>query len=683
MQAKSNYSKLETLFNPRSIAIIGASNTRGKVGHSVMKNLLDAKFAGEIIPINIKETRVQGKLAYKSVLEVPTQVELAMIIVPAPVVEKVLKDCAKKKIKNVIIITAGFSETGEEGKKLEEKIRKVITENKMRAVGPNTLGIINTSNSLNASFAANPALKGKIALVSQSGAICTAILDWARKEKIGFSKFISTGNKLSLNETHYFDYLENDEETTAVLVYMEAVKDAQEFVKKAYSLAKKKPVVVLKSGRTSAGQKAAASHTGAMSVDDDIFTSACKKANIIRVNTIEEFFDFAKLFSQSQRITAFRAGVITNAGGLGVLAADYAEMHKIELAKLSARTIKAVQGINAHAHNPLDLIGDARPSDYSTGLIALQQDQNIDFIYALLTPQSMTDPEKVSEIIVSLNNPKPIICSFIGGTAVNLARQKLIDAGVLEFETPERGMRVLSLLKEYHLGKDKAKLFEAELKPSVKIKNMFKKKDSLEMEEAFKLLKEFGIKTPKTQFIRNAKEITGLKLNYPVAVKAACGLAHKTDYGLIKAGVKDAKELEKVSEQMLSKLSKLKLKKVLAVQEIINGKEVLVSALHSEFGSIITYGLGGIFVEVMKDYSQKIAPLNETDFEEMFLEVKGTKVLTGARTKKKYAVDALKRAIKAVSLLSLTYPQIKELELNPVIVTEKGAFAVDAVIRLK
>jgi acetate---CoA ligase (ADP-forming) len=673
---------LEKLFNPSSVAVIGASNTPGKVGYSIVKNLIDADFSGEIFPINLKEMHVQGLKAFSNVLDVKKNIDLAVLVIPSKFVPQTMLDCSKKNIKNVVIITAGFSEIGEQGKELEEKVRKIVEQNKMNVVGPNTLGIINTENGLNASFSANFPQQGGVAIVSQSGALCTAILDWSRKEKIGFSKFISTGNKSFLNEKEYFSYLENDSRTKSVFVYMESVKNHKEFLKSAYSLAKKKPVVLIKSGRSLEGQKAASSHTGAMSVDDKIFSIACEKSNIIRMNSIEGFFDMAKLLSKTKNLNKFSLGVVTNAGGPGVIVADSASKHKFPLPEFSKKTLDIVKEINPHASNPLDLIGDAKPIDYRTALSVLQKDDNIDLLYVLLTPQSMTDPDRVADIIVELNNNKPIICSFLGGRAVSHSRRFLSENGVVEFVTPERGIKVLARIKSYSENKKQKKIFNFEKEKIKIIPKKYLNNNFVPMEYAFSILKEFGIKTCKTKFAANEKEfdLKIKELNFPIAMKASSGIPHKTDLGLVKWDIKDVNEAKEIFISMQNILSKMDKPKQIALQENIVGQEVIISSIDNEFGKVITFGLGGIFVEIMKDYSQKIAPINDEDIENMFEKVKGFEVLKGARTGQKYNIEALKQVIKAVSLLALTYSELKEIEMNPIIVNEKGAYAVDAML---
>lgn len=673
---------LTNLFYPKSVAVVGASNTPGKVGYAIVKNLLDSNFNGKIFPVNLKEKEVQGLLAYQSVLKIKEKVDLAIIVVPSIFVPQVIENCAKKKIKNAVIITAGFSETGEEGKILEEKIKIIVDKNKMNVVGPNTLGIINSENGLNASFSATFPREGQIAIVSQSGAICTAILDWARQEKIGFSKFISTGNKSFLEENNYFEYLANDSKTKAVLVYMESVKHQKSFMLAAQKLSKKKPVVLIKSGRSEAGARAASSHTGAMSVDDNIFSIACKKVNIMRMNSIEGFFDMGKLLSKIDNIKGVRLAVVTNAGGPGVIVADSASKHEFTLPEFTKKTYDVVKQINAHASNPLDLIGDAKPIDYRSALTVLQDDNNVDLVYTLLTPQSMTDPDRVAEIIVELNQKVPILCSFLGGTGVEHARRYLREHGVVEYTTPERGIKALSILKNYLEKKKQKKVFELKTKPDANINSLINENKIIDMKIAFSILNNFGIKTCKTEFVNNLNEFELVikKFNFPIAMKASSGIAHKTDLGLVKANITCENDARQEFIKMQKILLKLNKPKEVAVQEMVKGQEVLVSSITTDFGKIITYGLGGIFVEVMKDFSQKIAPINESDIDEMFKEVKGTKVLLGERTKKKYNIKDLRKTIKATALLAQTYPVVKEIEMNPIIVNEKGAYAIDAIM---
>ncbi len=677
----NNLLMLDGLFYPKAIAVIGASNTPGKVGYAIVKNFIDADYSGEIYPVNLKEKKVLGLDSYTSVLMIKKQIDLAVVVVPAQFVPSIMQECAKKGIKNAVIITAGFSETGEEGKKLEAELKKIVEENKMNVVGPNTLGIINTENGLNASFSANFPRQGDIALVSQSGALCTAILDWARQEKIGFSKFISTGNKSFLSECAYFSYLEKDPRTKAVFVYMESVKQNNEFLKAAYSLAKKKPVILVKSGRSAEGQKAASSHTGALSVDDNIFTIACNKANVLRINSIEGFFDMAKLLARIKKLNGFRLAVVTNAGGPGVIAADSASNHNFPLPMFSKKTLDTVHEINPHASNPLDLIGDAKPIDYRTALTVLQDDKNVDLVYTLLTPQSMTDPDRVADIIVDLNKRLPILCSFLGGTGVSHARRYLREHGIVEFSTPERGIKALARLKDYMENTKTNKIFEQKTNPKKETQKLVSKQ-TLTIQNTFTILKEFGIPTVKTEFVSSVVEFSEAikKFNFPIAMKAASGIPHKTDLGLVKWNIKSEDEAAKIFTKMQSILSEMKKPKLIAVQEMVEGQEVLVSSITNEFGKIITYGLGGIFVEVMKDVSQKIAPINDSDIDEMLAEVKGTAVLKGARTKKKYNIDALRKVLLAVSKMALTYPELKEIEMNPIIVNETGAYAVDAIM---
>ncbi len=677
--------KLDKLFSPTSVAIVGASNTPGKVGYSILKNLIEAEFIGEIYPVNINDKMVQGIKSFSSLVEIKKNIDLTIICVPAPVVIKVMQDCVKANAKNVVIITSGFAETGAEGKKLQEELEKIVIENKINVVGPNTLGVVNTENGLNASFASTFPRQGDIALVSQSGALCTAVLDWARQEKIGFSKFISTGNKAFLSECDYFNYLQHDPKTKAVFVYMESVKNYKKFLKEASELAKKKPVILLKSGRSLEGQKAASSHTGALSVDDEIFSIACKKTNIIRVNSIEGFFDLAKMVSKIKKIKGFKLAVVTNAGGPGVIVADSAAAHKFPLPEFSPKTIQAVKEINPHSSNPLDLIGDAKPIDYRTALKVLQEDSNIDLIYCLLTPQSMTNPERVADVVISLNKKKPIICSFIGGTSVSHPRRFLKENGVLEFETPERGIKTLARMKEYYQKREIKKIFEQKIVVNKDVKKSLTGKNKLNLKESFDLLKKYNIPTCQTIFvysIRDIEEKISL-IKFPVALKTASGLAHKTDFGLVKANIQSKEELFIEADKMFTISKEQNVETCLAVQEMIKGEELLVSSISNEFGKIITFGLGGIFVEVMKDISQKIAPINESDIEEMLTEVKGAKILQGIRTKKKYDINSLKKLIKSLSDLALTYPEINEIEFNPIIITENGAFVVDAVITIK
>ena len=345
--------------------------------------------------------------------------------------------------------------------------------------------------------------------------------------------------------------------------------------------------------------------------------------------------------------------------------------------------MRAVREINAQASNPLDLIGDAKPADYKAALGALQTDPEVDLIYALLTPQSMTDPNAVARIISEQNKKKPVLASFIGGRAVNGAINIMKENNVAVFETPERGIKALSQLKEYYERKHIERIFNIPVMKRRRVSRAISGRKGLPIREAFKLLQSEGIQTPKTHFITDAKAIRRLKLTFPLAIKAATGRVHKTDLGLVKANIKSLAELEETAKEMFDKLSVFNEKPLLAVQEMIYGREVIVSAIKTEFGTVITYGTGGVFVEVMHDFSQKIAPLTASDVDEMFNEVNGTEILKGIRGEKKLDITSLKKLIKAVAKIALTYPEINEMELNPVIVTQNGCYAVDAAVKIQ
>jgi acetyltransferase len=407
----------------------------------------------------------------------------------------------------------------------------------------------------------------------------------------------------------------------------------------------------------------------------------CRKTNMLRINSIEGFFDMAKLLSRLTKIKKFRLAVVTNAGGPGVIVADSAGKHNFPLPEFSQETLKVVKQINPSARNPLDLIGDAKPIDYGTALRVLQKDRNIDVIYVLLTPQSMTNPERVADIVVELNNHKPLICSFLGGTAVNHPRNYLKQHDIVEFETPERGIKALSRFEDYTENKKKRRIFSLKVKGKAEIRKMLSGKKELTIQESYVLLKEFGILYPKSVFFSGKREFEKqkAKIKYPVVLKSdIASISHSTDLGLVKLNIKSKEELLGEITAMEEKMRKLKKAPRFVVQEMVKGgEEVIISSMTKEFGKVITYGLGGIFVEILRDISQKIAPLSDDDIEEMLSEVKGTQILRGARTKNKYDLEALKKTVKCLSLLALAYPEIREIEINPLIVTKKGCYAAD------
>ena len=413
---------LERLFNPRSIAVIGASAKKGKIGHDVLFNLKEYGYKGKVYPINPKDTEVMGEKCYPSVLDVKEDIDLAVFAIPAAGVIEVMKECGKKGIKAAIVITAGFKETGPEGRKLELELAAVAKEHGVRVLGPNCLGFISSAARLNASFAAISPLPGDIAFFSQSGALCTAILDWAVKEKIGFSKFISIGNKADISETDLLKALGEDPETKVILGYIEDVKDGKEFMRVAREVTAKKPVIICKAGGSKAGAKAASSHTGSLAGSEAAFDAAFAQTGIIRAAKIEDLFDYAVAFSYQKLPQGPNLAIITNAGGPGIIAVDAVERSQFaKVAPLSKETVDYLRGAlpkTAALNNPVDVIGDADDQRYKIAVSALLKDPNVNGLIVILTPQSNSKIKETADVLVAAKDSKPIFSSFIGGRMV-------------------------------------------------------------------------------------------------------------------------------------------------------------------------------------------------------------------------------------------------------------------------
>ena len=425
---------MDKFFAPESVAVVGASKDETKIGHGVLKNLLEAGFEGDIYPVNPKTDDILGLKCYKTVADIPGGIDLVVVVVPSKFVMSIVEDMGKKKVPAAVIISAGFKESGRDGAKLESKLLARTETLGIRIVGPNCLGIIDTHRKLNASFAAGTPKEGNIAFFSQSGALCTAILDWAKKESIGFSKFVSLGNKADMDEVDLLEYLAADDKTDVILGYLEGVKDGARFMEVASAVAKEKPLVIAKSGSTAAGARAASSHTGTLAGSEEAFQAAFDQCGILRAESVQDLFDFASIFASKKRTRGNRVAVVTNAGGPGILAADAIEKSTLTMADLSKKTIETLRkGLpeTAALYNPVDVIGDADETRYDHALRAVAADSNVDMLLTILTPQVTSKPEEVGKVIIGVSSTleKPFATSFMGGPSVAGAIKTMQDTG--------------------------------------------------------------------------------------------------------------------------------------------------------------------------------------------------------------------------------------------------------------
>ncbi len=685
--------KLDAIFYPKSIAIIGASTEVGHVGNDIVKNLVKQGYKGKIYPVNPKTTELYNLKCYPNISAIKSGVDLAVIVVPSGIVPAVLQEAAKKKIKGAIVISAGFKEVGNFD--LEKQVKEICQKNNIALVGPNCLGVINPENKMNASFANIMPPAGNIAFISQSGALCTAILDYAQKLDIGFSKFVSVGNKALMSEADLFDYLAKDKKTKVVAMYAEQLTNAPALIAAAKKLThgkNPKPVIAIKSGRTSAGASASASHTGALAGNDAAYEALFAQSGIIRVETIQELFDYLRVFTHNELPKGDRVAIVTNAGGPGVLTTDTVVLTGLKLAPISEATkaqLKKHLPPFANFKNPIDVLGDARADRYEAAINILEKDKNVDSIIVILTPQSVTEFSKTAQAIVHAKkkSKKPIVASFMGGHLVNLGIKILRSHGVSTFNFPESAAMALGALTDFKfIEKEKnnshfkfkntnkniiGKIFdEAKARKQV----FFPEVDSLP------ILHHYGFPTLPSYTASSAEEAHEIakRIGKKVAMKIVSpDILHKTDSGGVMLGVTPENAASSFRE-MMKKVKKnvptAKIEGVL-INEMIKekGVEMILGAVKDAgLGHTIMVGLGGVYVEVFKDVAFGLAPLTKGDAQKMLSKLKSKNILDGARGQTVLDSEALIDCIGRLSQLLMDFPNIKELDINPLLVLPKG-----------
>ncbi|WP_456486446.1 acetate--CoA ligase family protein [Candidatus Alkanophaga liquidiphilum] len=684
---------LNRIFKPTSVAVVGASRKEGKVGHSVLKNIIEYGFEGEIFPINPAADEILGLKCYKDVSEVGA-VDLIVVCVPNVIVPKVIR---RASAKGAVVISAGFREIGKEGLQLEQELLDAA-KGRTRIIGPNCLGIIAAYSKLNASFSAKAPEPGHIAFISQSGALCTAVLDLADKEAIGFSYFISLGNKCDVDEADLLEFLKDDEHTKAIALYLEGVKDGKKLMCAAEAC--NKPVVAIKSGRTAEGAKAASSHTGALAGSYEVFKTAARQSGITVADSLKELFDICTGFSLLKIPETNKVAIVTNAGGPGVLAADACAEYGLELVRFSDCTIRKLKDeLPPHAsiYNPVDVLGDATADRYEKALEAVIADENVAALLVILTPQAMTEVEKTAEVVAKFQDLKPIVASFMGGTNVEAALPILKAHGVPNYDEPRRAVRVLGALNEYR-GRE-LKMEEKRARKGIKVeRNVMVVRKIIEEtraagtlvineREGRRILKAYGIPVPEEDIASSPDEALEIarRMGFPVVLKAfSPELLHKTDVGGVQFA-DDEGELRDAYLRILSNMHRFNMKiEGIIVQERVEGVEVIVGVTRDpQFGHVLTFGLGGIYVEVLKDVSRRILPIDEDEAEEMIREIKAYPLLMGYRGSPKADISCIKDVILKLSQIPLDFPEINELEVNPLITGERGCKAVDVLITIR
>ena len=703
-----NPSDLDYIFNPKTVAIIGATDREGSVGKTLILNLKKS-FKGKIIPINPKKKSILELKAYSDIREVKESIDLAVIATPAQSVPKIIQECSEVGIPAAIIISAGFKELGKDGAALENEIEEIVKKSKIRIIGPNCLGVINPFNGLNATFAKDMPLKGGVAFISQSGALGTAVLDWSLKEKVGFSTFVSIGSMVDVDWGDLISYFGKDPHTKSILLYMESLKNAKEFLAEARKVAYLKPVILIKAGKTKESAKAAASHTGALVGNDEVFDIALKRAGVLRVDTISDLFNMAEIVSKQPLPEGPNLAIITNAGGPGVIATDALIEKGGKLASLSDDTYKELSKFlpKAWSHNnPIDILGDATADLYEKTIDVVKKDASIDGMLVILTPQYMTDPTGVAERIKKFSNiGKPILASWMGAKSVEKGKEILIDASIPCFDYPDTACKVFADMysNSYNL-QGVFEALKAEKKASKnleqndgKILSIFKSAKAenrtiLDEIESKNILELMGIEVVSTYFAKTKLEALEIakKIGFPVVLKLCSKtITHKSDVGGVILNLKDEEAVIKAYDEINNSLKEKKMHKDflgVSVQKMIelDGYELILgSSLDSEFGPVLLFGLGGSLVEIFEDKSLALPPLTTSLAKRMMERTKIYKALQGVRGKKKVDMEKLEKILVRFSDLISSYPEIKECDINPLLASSDKIIALDARIILK
>lgn len=691
---------LEGLLYPKSIAVIGASRSPGKVGYAILSNLVSAGYEGKIIPVNPTVDEIMGLPCYADVRDANQDVDHCVIVVPAKAVMSALESAAAVRAKACTVITAGFKEVGKEGAEKEKEMAAFARKHNIRILGPNCLGLINTENKMNASFAAQMPKLGGISVISQSGALCTAILDWAEGRGIGLAKLLSIGNKADVSETDLLQALADDEQTKVIVAYLESIDQGPEFIRVAEEVCAKKPVVILKAGTTEAGGKAASSHTGSLAGADIAYGAAFKRAGIIRADNFEALFDSATAFAMQPLPKGDRVAVITNAGGPGIMAADAIENLEMNISPITAEiaeSIKAQLPAAASVANPIDVLGDADSTRYAMALKEVLKDPKVNGIIVIMTPQAMSNPDAAAEaIIAEADGIKPVLTCFMGGSQVVSARKLFVDANVPEYPSPERAVNALKDMVEYAAWLHRPPRVVTRFPVNrhrverVLVRQARSRRTEMGEVEAKEILLAYDFNVLPGQLARNSDEAVFIadRIGYPVAMKIVSpDILHKSDMGGVKLNLSKASEVRDAFDLMVLRIGRAvpdaPLRGVYVEQMSKPGREVILG-MHRDpqFGPMLMFGLGGIFVEVMKDVSFYLAPLTHEEAMQMLASTRSYALLRGARGQAGVDLDAIAGALQRISQLVTDFPQIEEMDINPFIVGEVGTEPVVADARM-
>ena len=702
--------KLDAIFAPTSIAVLGASTQKGKVGHDIFANILYGGYQGTLYPVNPKAKSVLSVKCYGTITDIPDPVDLAMIILPPRLALSAVDACIAKGVKGVVIVSAGFKEVGGEGLEIEKEIQALCRVADIRLVGPNCLGVINPSPtiSLNASFSKRMPAAGNISFISQSGALCTAVLDFAADKGFGFSKFISIGNKADVDELDLLRYYHQDPHTDVVMIYMEELsRSAEEFISEVREMTSginPTPVIVIKSGTSDAGAAAAASHTGSLAGSDTIYDAIFDQSGIIRCDTVNELFEYAQVLAAKKVPKGDRIAIVTNAGGPGIIATDMSEHSGLKLATFSDETVVELHKYlppTANFHNPVDVIGDAARDRYENTLATVISDPGVDSVLIILTPQSMTDVMGTAEAIVSIGHSsvKPIVCAFMGVVDVSDGVGLLQKNHIPVYQFPESAARALGalysqtrwlsrrILPQYRLQ------FDREGAEEIIQESLNKGTTILGELEGSRLLKCYGFNTLEMALATTSAEAVTMadKIGYPVVMKIVSPqILHKTDAGGVKVGLKTPEAVRDAFDAIVDSAKAYNdtavIDGVLVQQMAPEGKEVILGvSRHVGFGHAVMFGLGGIFVEIYRDVVFRMAPMGRNVVRRMVKSIQGYPILAGFRGEPFTDIQNLEKNLVSLRAMVTHHPVIKELDINPLFVHREGegTTVADVIIKLQ
>jgi acetyl coenzyme A synthetase (ADP forming)-like protein len=692
---------LSAFFTPNTIAVIGASSNPTKLGHAVVRNLIEGGFLTDnrrVYPINLKADEILGLKSYPSILDVPEAVDLAIIVIPYPAVPEAIKLCGEKGTKAAIIITAGFREAGKEGLAREQEVIEIARRLGIRIVGPNCLGVIDTVTLVNASFSAGMPPGGPMAFMSQSGALGTAILDWAQAGRLGLSKFVSLGNKADVNEIDLLRAWENDSDSRVILCYIEGLPDGQEFIQVARQVTKKKPIVAIKSGITQAGARAVTSHTGSLAGSEQAYQAAFQQAGVLRADTLQELFDLARGFGYLPALQGDRIAIVTNAGGPGILATDALERAGLTLSRFDPECIRSLERFlpdAASAANPVDVLGDARSDRYRFALEQIVADPHVDGVMVILTPQAMTEIAETARVVVDVarDSDIPIAACFMGEARVEEGTVILDENNIPNFPFPERIARVFKAMKVYRQNQARPKpIFEKFDVDAEAVRQLFSEvkeagRVTIGDAEARSILSAYKIETPPSELASTPEKAVELadQMGYPVVLKIASpDILHKTDVGGVRIGLQNANDVidafDLITYRANRYVPEARLWGCLVQKMVPPGLEVLIGMNRDpQFGPLVTFGLGGIYVETLRDVTFRVAPFSRLEAEEMLEEIRARALLDGVRGEQPVDKEKVIDTILRIGQLVTDFPEINELDINPFIVYEqaRGGVALD------